>query len=75
MVASFPFKNTSTVLTVATAVHIFVFSDVKWHLKSKACDASVNQLYINNISNNNDTISHRYYPVIKKGNNRIWEGV
>lgn len=40
--------------------------------EAKACDASVNQLYVNNISNNNDTISHRYYPVIKMGNNRIW---
>lgn len=40
-----------------------------------ACDASVNQLYVNNISNNNDTISHRYYPVIKMGNNRISVGV
>lgn len=40
--------------------------------RSKACDATVNHLYVNNINNNNDTISHRYYPVIKMGNNRIW---
>lgn len=44
-------------------------------LKGKTCDSNNSRLYINNISNNNDIISHRYYPVIKMGDNRIWVGV
>lgn len=65
MITHRPYSNTTCPL----------FHYWKGILKGKTCDSNNSRLYVNNISNNNDIISHRYYPVIKMGDNRIWVGV